>query len=310
MARKVILDVDPGIDDAVAICMALADSDLEIVAVTATGGNVLPAQATRNVQAIVEQLDPARWPRIGSALIDRAPRTDARHIHGPDGLGGVRFNVAELHHLHTSDKVICDVVRAAPEEVTIVALGPLTNVAAALQRDPSVATLVGHLVAMGGTVTAPGNVTPAAEFNMYCDPSAADFVFRSPLTKTLIPLDVSNQVVMTYDVLDKIPPETTRVGALLHRILPAAFRSFRQRLGQEGIHIHDAVALVAATNPHLFQTQSMIGAVETAGNITTGATVFDRRQLPDGQPNMEVAVEIDAAAVLESILRGLTASIA
>ena len=147
-ARKVILDVDPGVDDAVALCLALFDPRLEVVAITATGGNVSPEQATRNVEAIVEQLDPPRWPRIGAASNDISLPVDARHIHGSDGLGDAAFNVAELHHRHPADHVICNAVRAAPSDVTIVALGPLTNIAAALQRDPDLATIVGHLIIM------------------------------------------------------------------------------------------------------------------------------------------------------------------
>ena len=116
MARKVILDVDPGIDDAVALCLALFDPRLEVVAATAVAGNVPAEQATRNVQTIIEQLDPPRWPRIGVATEpDMAAAVDNRSIHGSDGLGNADFAVAELHHQHPSEKVICDEVRAAPE---------------------------------------------------------------------------------------------------------------------------------------------------------------------------------------------------
>ncbi|MFV2068089.1 MAG: nucleoside hydrolase [Pirellulales bacterium] len=302
MARKVIIDADPGIDDALAICLALASRDIEVVAITATGGNVPPEQATRNVQAVIEQLDPPRWPRIGAALAEQILPVDGREIHGTDGLGGARFKVAELHHRHPSDKVICDEVRAAPEEVTIVALGPLTNIAAALQRDPGLATLVGHLIVMGGAVTAPGNVTPCAEFNIFCDAEAARAVFRSHATKTLIPLDVTGRIVMTYDQLDKLPGEESRTGGLLRRILPFAFRSHRQHLGLEGIHVHDAVAMVAAIAPDLFRSEEMVGDVETTGDLTRGQTVFDRRRVPYGRPNMEVALDVDAAAVMDQIL--------
>jgi len=305
MVRKVIIDTDPGIDDTLAICLALASPDLEVIAITATGGNVPPDQATRNVQAIVEQIDPPRWPRIGAALDEQILPADGRALHGPDGLGGARFKVAELHHRHPSDKVICDEVRGVPEEVTIVALGPLTNIAAALQRDPGLATTVGHLIMMGGSVTAPGNVTPCAEFNIFCDAEAARTVFRSHATKTLIPLDVTNRVVMTYDQLNRIPSEASRTGRLLRRILPFAFRSHRQHLGLEGIHLHDAVAMMAAMSPDWFHAEEMVGDVETAGDLTRGQTVFDRRRVPCGRPNMEVALEVNSAAVMDGILSGL-----
>lgn len=309
MARKVILDVDPGIDDAVALTMALFDPRLEVEAVTAVAGNVSADQATRNVQAIIEQLDPPRLPRIGTAEEPEGGLAiDARHIHGADGLGNANFEVAELHHQHPSDKVITDIVRAAPEEVTIIALGPHTNLAWAFRRDPALSSLVGQIVSMSGTVGGPGNVTAAAEFNIYCDPPSAREVFRSPTTKTIVPLDVTIQVEMTYDLLDQLPGESTRAGRFLRKILPFAFRSHHRQLGIEGIHLHDAVALVAATNPELFTMQTLQGDVETAGELTTGATVFDRRQSSQATANMDVAVGVDVSAVKDCILRGLDAA--
>jgi purine nucleosidase len=306
MARKVILDVDAGIDDAVALCIALGDPSLDVLAVTATGGTVTPDQATLNVQAIVEQLDPPRWPRLGTASPDQMLRADGRHLFGANGLCGAHFAVARRHHQHSSVKVICDEVRSAPGEVTIVSTGPLTNIAAALQQQPDLALIVGHLIMIGGTIAGPGNVTAAAEFNMYCNAEAAQTVFRSPITKTLIPIDVTSRITMNLDLLEKIPNGTSRRGELLHRLLPGAFRAYRQQLGMEGIHLHDAVAVVAAMHPSLFTMQRMHGDVETEGTITYGATVLDRRRQPDSQPNMDVAIDMDAAAVTECILGGLT----
>jgi purine nucleosidase len=272
-------------------------------------GNVPADQATRNVQAIIEQLDPPRWPRIGAAVEpERSPATDTRHIMGQDGLGNADFQVAELHHQHPSEKVITDEIRAAPEQVTIIALGPLTNIAQVLRRDPSLALQIGQLFIMGGTVKGPGNVTPAAEFNIYCDPQAAREVFRSRVTKTLVPLDVTNQVIMTYGHLERLPSEDTPAGRFLRRILPHAFRTHRQVLGLEGIQIHDAVALLAATDPDLFQTQHLAGDVETTGELTTGATIFDRRQIPEWRVNLDVVVEADYPAVSEKIMERLAGS--
>ncbi len=242
MAKKVILDVDPGIDDAMALCMALFDPRLEVLAVTAVGGNVSPQIASRNVQTVVEQVDPPRWPRLGVAsYAEHGLPVDGRHLHGIDGLGGVHLQVAELRTKHPAEKIICDEVRANPEEVTIVALGPLTNIARAFQRDPELPSLVGRLVLSGGTVAGPGNVTPAAEFNFYCDPQSARSVVRSRCTKTLVPLDITNRVVMSYDLLNQLPPETSKVGRLLRQILPPAFRAYRQQFGLEGIHAHDSM---------------------------------------------------------------------
>ncbi len=307
--KKVILDVDPGIDDAVALCMALFAPDLEVVAVTAVGGNVAPALASRNVQAILEYLDPPRLPRVGAATEPEAGLpVDGRHLHGIDGLGGANLRVAELRSMHPAEKIICDEVRAAPEEVTIVALGPLTNIARAFKRDPELPSLVGRIVMTGGTVSGPGNITPAAEFNMYCDPASARAVFRSRTTKTLIPLDLTNRVVLTYDLFGKLPSESKVIGSLLHRILPPAFRAYRQEFGLEGIHVHDSVALMAVLHPELFTMQEMAGDVETTGDLTTGATVFDRRRVPAWRHNMEVAIDMQTEQVIEEIIRTVNSS--
>jgi purine nucleosidase len=305
MARKVILDVDPGVEDAAAMCLALADPALEVLAVTATGGMVSPEQATTNVQAIVEQLDPQRWPRLGTASPDQILRCDGPHLFGTDGLCGAHFAVAQRHHRHPSVKVICDEVRAAPGAVTIVALGPLSNIAAALKQQPDLASLIGHLIILGGTLAGPGNVTAAAEFNIYCDADAARTVFQSRVTKTLIPIDLTRRITLNLDVLEKLPPEGSPHGELLRQLLPGAFRAYRQHLGMEGIHLHDAVAIVSAVCPELFTTERMYGDVETEGVLTYGATVLDRRRQPEHQPNMDVAVDMDAAAVTDSIVRGL-----
>ena len=307
MTRKVILDVDPGIDDAMAICLALSSPDVEVVAVTAVGGNVGPSQATRNVQAIMEQLDPPRWPRLGAASDPEGRHLPADRcvLYGSDGLGGNSVVVAERQHLLPSEKVICDQVRDAPHLVTIVALGPLTNIARAFIRDPELPTLVGRIVIMGGTVAGPGNITPAAEFNMYCDPAAAQVVFRSPSTKTLVPLDVTNKIELSYDLFHKLPSEATRPGKLLRQLLPQAFRGYRQQFGLEGIHVHDTVTLMAVLCPELFSTKPMAGDVETQGELTLGETVFDRRRVPAWRHNMEVALDVQRDAVVDAILARL-----
>jgi inosine-uridine nucleoside N-ribohydrolase len=306
MARKVILDIDPGIDDALALCMALFDPHLDVVAVTSVGGNVAPEQATLNVQTIIEQLDPPRWPRIGAAsLPDTGLPVEGRYLYGVDGLGGIQFAVAERQHLLASEKVICEEVRASPHNVTIVALGPHTNIARALVRDPELATLIGGIVMMGGTIGGPGNITAAAEFNIYCDPPSAQVVFRSPTTKTLIPLDVTNRISLSYDLFNQLPDESTRVGVFLRKVLPPAFRAYRQKFGLEGIHVHDSIALISVIHPELFTTKEMAGDVETMGELTAGMTVFDRRRIPLMRQNMEVAVDMRTDQVGETIIRKL-----
>ena len=159
---------------------------------------------------------------------------------------------------------------------------------------------------MGGTVSGPGNITPAAEFNMFCDPVSAQAVFRSPSTKTLVPLDVTNRVELSYDLFQQAARRIDAGGRLLRQLLPPVFRGYRQQFGLEGIHVHDTVTLMAVICPELFTTKPMAGDVETQGELTVGATVFDRRRVPAWRHNMEVAVDMQKEAVIEAIIRGLT----
>lgn len=306
MPRKMILDVDPGVDDAIALVLALFHPGIELVAVTSVGGNVPPNVAGRNVSGILGFFDPPRWPRVGVASFpDDGLPVEGRYGLSVDCLEAAQLKVAELRSPHPAEKVICEEVRAAPGQVTIVALGPLTNIARAFRRDPELPPLISKLYISGGTVAAGGNVTAAAEFNMYCDPKAAREVFRSSSTKFLVPLDVTNRVTLTFDHLVNLPPDTTRVGWFLRTILPPAFLSYRQRFGIEGIHIHDCVTLMAAIHPELFEYEDMAGDVEIGGELCRGATVFDRRRVPAWQRNIAVARKMDPARVLDGLLAAL-----
>ena len=305
LPRKVILDVDPGVSDALAICLALNEPELEVVAITATGGNVTPKIANRNVQAIVEQLDPPRWPRIGFADEDQPLHTDGRELWGPDGLCGAKLRMAELHQQHPSLKVLAEEIRSDPGGVTVIAGGPLSNIASAFQYDPDLALQLGHLIIVGGTLAGPGDVTAAAEFNIHCDAESAQRVFRSPATTTLLPLDLTSRAAMTFDLLNHLPDENTSEGRLLRTLVPGAFQAFRQRLGLEGIFVPEAVAVAVAVNPNLITPEAFPCDVETQGNLTYGATVIDRRTRTHDRPNMDVAVDIDVAGVVNFIQRGL-----
>lgn len=307
MPRKVIIDTDPGIDDAVALTLALFDPTLEVIALTATAGNVFPEQATRNVQTIVEQLDPPRWPRIGAAPEDNPLPADGRLLHGQKGLGNVEFPFAGLANSHPADKVLCDEVRSAPEEITVICLGPLTNIARAMQRDAEFCSLVGRLVIAGSTINTPGRVSAVADFNFFCDPLSARRVIKSSATKTLIPLDVSSELTFNFDFLSQLPAESTRAGKFLRQILPFAYRAQRQVLAQEHITLHDVASLVAVTNPELFETEMLSGDVETEGELTSGMVVFDRRKAStrEGRPNIDVAMKADTTAMRDCVLRSL-----
>ena len=307
--RKVIIDCDPGIDDAVALCMALFEPRLDVMAVTAVAGNVPAEQATLNVQAVIDQLDPPRLPRVGSARpLEGVGEVKPRLLHGKDGLGGTGVEVSQLHQQHAAEKILVDQVRSAPGEITIVCLGPLTNIARAFHRDPELPGLIGQLILSSGSITARGNATPAAEFNIHSDPYAAKTVFHSIAPKLMIPLEVSEEVKFDMGFVQQLPSVTTHAGRLLRRMIPFSFRAYHQHIGRERIQLPDAVSLLAAIQPELFEIQSMTGDIETQGELTVGATVFDRRPLSNWGYPLDVAHQVDAAAAKDCIIRCLSAA--
>ena len=198
MARKIIIDTDPGQDDAVAILLALASTELEVLGLTAVAGNVPLALTHTNARRILELADRAEVPVCAGASRPMVrPLVTAEHVHGRTGLDGADLPdpTVPLHPQHGVDFIVETLLMAEPGEVTLCTLGPLTNVALALQRAPEIATRIREIVMMGGAYFEVGNITPAAEFNIYVDPHAADVVFRSGVPLTVLPLDVTHKVV-------------------------------------------------------------------------------------------------------------------
>jgi len=309
MPKKIVLDADPGIVDAMVLCLAAFDPTIEIVAITSVGGNVPAGIASRNLQAIIEFLDPPRLPRLGTGSPPDEPMPfDYRHVHGNDGLGGTPLPVAELRSPHPAEKILCDAIRSDPENVMILCLGPLTNIARAVARDPKLPEMIRHIYITGGALNGRGNVTPCAEFNVYADIQAAKTVLRLPCTKTLVPLDVTNPVLLTPDHLELLPGEETKLGKLLHSMLTPAFLSYRQCYGLEGIHIHDLITYMVAVHPAWATTKELPVQIETQGYFTRGMTVADHRPVPDFPPNIEVVTKIKTKTILREIIQGLDRS--
>ncbi len=306
MTRKIIIDCDPGIDDAIAICTALFDPRLDVLAITACAGTVEADQATSNVTSIVGHLDPPRYPRIGTASpTDDAPVLDDGHLFGSDGLGECDFEPIARQHQTPSEKVISELLHQHPDEITLVCLGPLTNLARLCRFDAMAVGLINKVVISGGSLAYPGNATTVAERNMYFDPQSAAEVFASATTKSLVPLDVTEAVRFGVELLDQLPSKTTPVGTMLHRMLQFAFRTAHEKLGQELIPLYDAMTVLSVLEPELFVWENMAGNVETVGELTRGMTVFDRRFQRMWNLNMEVAVSVDKTASRQSIVRAL-----
>lgn len=302
MARKVILIADPGIDGAFAIALAFHDPTLDVLGLAATPGNVAADQATQNVHILVEQLDPPRWPRLGAAPPIEY-EVDGVRLHGPGGLGGVEFPCAELHHPHQSDKLIVDLVRLHPKEISIVVMGPLTVLARALDRDADLASLVDRIICMGGVWHEPGNASAVAEFHFYCDPPSARQVLRSGAPLTLIPLDVSRKLMLSPTDLLNLPAPDSQTCQFLRKIVPHGIRATAGLYGIEGLHLKDVVGIAALALPGAISTKPMAVDVEVRGELTRGMSVVDARWGQSSKSNLDLAVGLDVEAVREYMTR-------
>ncbi len=304
MARKVILDCDPGIDDAVSLALALFDPRLEVLAVTACAGTVDSEQSTQNLLSIIERLDPPRMPRIGAATVPEqgVAVANATLLHGEDGLGNARWAPTSRQHVMPADKLIAEQLRAHPGEVTLICTGPLTGIAKLMTRDPGALNMVDRIIIGGGSTSAHGNVSAVAEFNMHFDPISAQTVLRSATTKSLVPLEVTDSLTFGFELIDLLPAKYSKAGALLHTILPHLFRTSRQYLAQETISLQAVITLLFVLEPMLFETEEMVADVETTGELTRGMLVFDRRAARPARATMEVATRIDEDAARDSLI--------
>lgn len=304
MPKKILLDIDPGVIDALALCASVFDSAVELVAITSVGGNVSASISARNMQAIIEFLDPPRLPRIGMGVQSDAELSfDMSHLNGEGGLCGALLPVAELRMQHPAEKVICDAIRSDPENVMIICLGPLTNVARAFTRDPELPDLIRHIYISGGVISSCGNITPCAEFNIYADPIAAKTVLDSACTKTIVPLDVTDSLIFTLDDFDKLAGNDNKAGQFYRAMLLPAFRAYRQFYGMEGIYINDLITYIAATRPEYIETEELPCDIETTGTITRGVTVFDKRHNPKWKKNIEAVTTLkDSELIIPDII--------
>jgi inosine-uridine nucleoside N-ribohydrolase len=304
MAHKVVLLADPGIDGAFALALALLDPELEVLGIAATAGNVDARQATQNVQTIVEQVDPPRWPRLGSALPIEY-ELDGVRLHGAGGLGGVSLPFAELHRPHSSDKLIIDLVRQYPKDVTVITMGPLSVLAYAFDRDPELPTLIKRLICLGGAWREPGNATAVAEFHFYCDPTSARQVLKSGVPLTLMPLDVTRKLLFSPTDLLELPAPESRTSRFLRQIIPFGIGATSNLYGIEGFHLKDVLGVVALSLQHALTTKPMVVDVETRGELTKGMSVIDARPGRKENTNVELAVDVEVKAVRGYITRTL-----
>ncbi len=316
MAHKVILDTDPGIDDAMAIFTAIAHPDIELLGLTTTFGNVSVAQACMNALSLVEMAEAdvpvcigESWPML------RDPVPFADFVHGMDGLGEQFLPPPHrrAHHQFAAEFII-EQVKAHPGEVTLVAVGPLGNLARVLELEPGITKLVRQVVLMGGAISQCGNVSPVAEANIFADPHAADKVMEAGWPLVVIGLDVTYQVLFDRRLFAYIAANNRRVGSFMHRAADFYIDFYQHEHKVAGCYGHDISAIAYVVNPALFSTIEGSLCVVPDG-IATGQTIMKRVQGDayfvkawDNRPRHKACMQVDAQGVIDLFRNTMTNS--
>jgi purine nucleosidase len=302
VARKIIIDTDPGQDDALAILLALASQELDVLGITTVAGNVPLPLTQKNARKVCELAGKPDTPVYAGASCPMVrPLVTAEHVHGRTGLDGPDLPepAMPLQEQHAVDFIVETLRRYPAGEVTLCTLGPLTNVALALQRAPDIAARIQQIVMMGGGFFEGGNITPAAEFNIYVDPHAADVVFRSGISLVVMPLDVTHQVLTTRKRLEKITALGTPVAKACVELLEFFERYDEEKYGSDGGPLHDPCVIAYLLQPQLFQGRDCNVVVETGSELTMGMTVVDWWGVSGRPANARVMRTVDADGFFE-----------
>ncbi|MGB0944689.1 MAG: nucleoside hydrolase [Marinomonas sp.] len=305
MTRKIIIDTDPGIDDAMAIFFAYKAKGIEVLGLTTTFGNVPVEKATENALTLNEVAGVSVPVAKGVALpLEREPLPHPDFVHGKDGFGNIDWPASTNQPVaESAAEFIVNTVKEHPGEVTIVALGPLGNLATALELDPEIAGLVDEVVLMGGAHLEYGNVTPVAEANIINDPDAADIVFTANWQVTMIGLDVTHQVLLDNERLARIKQANPVEGDFLMQAAQHYIHFYGETFGVEGCYFHDASTIAYVLQPELFGLE--LGTVRVAcEGIAIGQTIV----APEGKifpaeawkniPTSQICMEVDSEKLL------------
>ena len=296
-ARKIIIDTDPGQDDALAILLALGSPELDVLGITAVAGNVPLALTEKNARKVCELAGKPET-RVFAGAIRPMVRelVTAEHVHGRTGLDGPDLPEPQmpLQEKHAVDFIIESLMAREEGEITLCSLGPLTNIALALNREPRIASRIREIVLMGGGFFEGGNVTPTAEFNIYVDPHAADVVLRSGVPVVMMPLDVTHKALTTRARIDAIRHLGTRVGEACAELLEFFERFDEEKYGTDGGPLHDPCVIAYLLKPELFKGRICNVTVETGSELTMGMTVVDWWQVTDRPKNALVMRDVDA----------------
>ena len=297
---KVILDCDPGHDDAVAIVMAGRSPELDIIGITCVAGNVSVEHTTRNALRICTLAEMPKIPVCkGMTRPLLGENRTAVDVHGITGLDGADLPEPdrEPHPIHAVDFLI-ETLMTSNGDITVIPTGPLTNIAMALLREPRLVRKIPQIVMMGGTMGI-GNITPSAEFNIYADPEAAKVVFESGILITMLGLDVTHQVILTHNHIVRLRAANTRLTSTFADLLTFHLHALAKLGDTEGAAMHDPCAVMAVCEPSMLRTQFMHVDIETTGKFTRGRTVCDVRNRLGKTPNVHVGISINADRFFE-----------
>ena len=307
MRRPIIIDTDPGIDDAVALLLALAaPEELDVLSIIAVAGNLPLASTERNARRVCELAGRNDMPvYAGCAHPLLRPLATAEHIHGEADRLLLPEPTMPLQSKHGVDFLVETLGAAEARAITLCALGPLTNIAMALVKAPEIATKIGELVIMGGACFELGNVTPAAEFNIHVDPHAAEICFKSGVPITLIPLDLTHQVQATPQRLDALRALGNRCGAAVAALLTIFEERRSERFGERGRALHDPCVIACLLQPGLFDGREVNVEIEIASPLTLGTTVVDWWGVTGRKPNARLMNTVDAAGFFDLLTERL-----
>ncbi len=304
--RKIIIDTDPGQDDAVAILLALASpEELEVLGITAVAGNVPLTLTQKNARIICELAGrPDMRVFAGCDSPIRRKLVTAEHVHGKTGLDGPQLAdpVMPLQDQHGVDFIIETLRREPAESVTLCSLGPLTNVAVAFQKAPDIIARVRQIVLMGGAYFEVGNITPAAEFNIYVDPEAAEIVFKSGVPLVVMPLDVTHKALTNRARIEGFRAMGTEPGRMVAEWTDFFERFDMQKYGSEGAPLHDPCVIAYLLKPGLFTGRHINVEIETQSELTLGMTVADWWGVTKRAPNAMFIGGIDADGFYELLI--------
>lgn len=316
--KKIIIDTDPGIDDAMAIFLALRSPEVEVIGLTTIYGNVYTTLATRNALHLLEVAGRTDIPVAEGSHVTITKGTKLRiadFVHGADGLGNQNFDPPKGKPVEQSAAAfLVEQAKLHPGKVTVVALGPLTNIALAIELDPEFCKNIGQIVLLGGAFSVNGNVNPAAEANIFGDPDAADIVFTCGADILAVGINVTHQVVLTDAERDKLIQSNGKFAQYLCKILEVYFSYHQEAYSMRGVYLHDPTALLAAVNPSLLTYTEGAVRVQTTG-ITRGLTLLYDKQKRFGEvtewtdkPTIKVAVTVDAPTVVKLLMERLMES--